>query len=59
MTVLKCPDGKYRIGTGLCMYKTKMKAISAYAAYLAVSHAEALAIHVREIVERIRVKTDE
>ena len=38
MPVLKCSNGKYRIGTGDCMYKTKAAADKAYAAYLAVTH---------------------
>lgn len=35
MPVSKCPNGKYRIGTGPCIYTSKAKADAAYAAYLA------------------------
>lgn len=30
----KCKNGKYRIGGGPCMYKTKAAALKAYRAYL-------------------------
>jgi len=40
MPVYKCPNGKYRIGSGKCMYATKKKADNAYAAYLAITHSE-------------------
>jgi len=35
MPVHKCPNGKYRIGSGKCMYDSKAKAESAYRGYLA------------------------
>ena len=35
MPVRKCPNGKYRIGKGKCIYKTKAAADRAYRAYLA------------------------
>jgi len=35
MPVRKCKNGKYRIGGGPCMYKTKSAALRAYRAYLA------------------------
>ena len=54
MPVLKCPDGKYRIGSGKCMYSTKAKAIKAYAAYRAISHSEAWAEYLRFVVSRIK-----
>ena len=34
MPVIKCPNGKWRIGNGKCMYKTKKAAERAYRAYL-------------------------
>lgn len=37
MPVRKCGNGKYRIGDGPCMYKTKESADKAYKAYLAKS----------------------
>lgn len=54
MPVYKCPDGKYRIGSGKCMYSTKAKAIKAYAAYRAISHSEAWAEYLRFVVSRIK-----
>lgn len=35
MPVIKCGNGKWRIGSGKCMYTTKKKATAAYRAYLA------------------------
>jgi len=35
MPVHKCPNGKFRIGSGKCMYDSKAKAESAYKGYLA------------------------
>lgn len=40
MPVIKCPNNKYRIGTGPCMYSTKATADRAYKAYLAKKHTE-------------------
>jgi len=38
MPVIKCSNGKYRIGNSQCMYHSKEKAERAYNAYLAKSH---------------------
>jgi len=38
MPVHKCPNGKYKIGSGKCMYDSKAKAESAYKGYLAKKH---------------------
>lgn len=35
MPVLKCSNGKWRIGTGSCIYDTREKAVKAYQAILA------------------------
>ena len=35
MPVKECPNGKYRIGEGKCVFETKEKAESAYKGYLA------------------------
>lgn len=35
MPVIQCPNGKWRIGEGDCIYPTKEKAESAYRGYLA------------------------
>jgi hypothetical protein len=38
MPVHKCPNGKYRIGSGKCIYDSKAKAERAYAGYRASKH---------------------
>lgn len=38
MPVHKCPNGKYRIGSGKCIYDSKAKAERAYKGYLAHKH---------------------
>ena len=38
MPVLKCLNGKYRIGTGPCVFDSKEKAQKAYRAYLWKKH---------------------
>ena len=40
MPVRKCSNGKYKIGSGKCMYKSKASAERAYAAYLAKKHSK-------------------
>ncbi len=39
MPVHKCPNGKYRIGSGGCNFDSKEKAEVAYRAYLAKKHS--------------------
>jgi hypothetical protein len=43
MPVKKCSNGKYRIGSGDCMYDTKKDAESAYAGYRASKYGESTA----------------
>lgn len=38
MPVKKCSNGKYRIGSGKCMYPTRSAAERAYRAYRAKKH---------------------
>lgn len=40
MPVIKCPNGKYRIGSGPCVYTSKGAAERAYAAYRAKEHSQ-------------------
>ncbi|MFA6971372.1 MAG: XkdF-like putative serine protease domain-containing protein [Gallionella sp.] len=40
MPVLSCGGGKFRIGSGKCMYDSKAKAIRAYRGYLGSKHAK-------------------
>ena len=40
MPVHKCPNGKYRIGSGKCMYDSKVKAEKAYKGYLSQKRKE-------------------
>lgn len=42
MPVKKCSNGKWKIGSGKCMYKTKDNAEKAYKAYLAKKHSKKL-----------------
>lgn len=53
MPVYACSNGKYRIGGGPCMYKSKAKALRAYAAYRAVSHSEAEILYLRLVLLEI------
>lgn len=39
MPVRKCSNGKWRIGSGKCMYDTKKSAMKSYKAYLAKKHS--------------------
>ena len=42
MPVILCPEnGKYRIGSGPCIYTSKAAAVRAYQAYLAKTHDDA------------------
>lgn len=49
MPVLKCSNGKFRIGTGPCIYTTKAKAEKAYAAYRAKQAQEVNTTQSRQI----------
>jgi len=40
MPIHKCPNGKYRIGSGGCNFDSKEKAEMAYKAYLAKKHSK-------------------
>jgi hypothetical protein len=40
MPVIKCPNGKYKIGSGKCIYSTKSAADKAYKAYLAKKYSK-------------------
>ena len=42
MPVSKCPNGKYKIGSGKCMYDSKAKAEKAYKGYMAKKHMNEL-----------------
>lgn len=42
MPVHKCPNGKFRIGSGNCIYDSKKKAEKAYKGYLARKHMHEL-----------------
>jgi len=54
MPVYKCPNGKYRIGSGKCMYSSKAVALKAYAAYRAITHAEAFLLYIRLVVGAVK-----
>ena len=48
MPIFRCNNGKYRIGTGQCMYTSHDSAHRAYIAYLADNPDEAAKIHAEE-----------
>ena len=55
MPVHKCSNGKYRIGTGGCIYDSKAKAERAYRGYLAHKHMN----EVNEIKNEIMMRKKE
>lgn len=62
MPVHKCPNGKYRIGSGKCIYDSKEKAERAYKAYLAQKHDKKNEIDVKnidKILKNIRKELDD
>lgn len=52
MPVHKCSNGKYRIGTGGCIYDSKAKAERAYKGYLAHKHMHEVNEIKNEIMKR-------
>lgn len=40
MPCIKCPNGKYRLGSGSCMYTSKAACERAYVAYRAKKHSK-------------------
>lgn len=58
MPVHKCPNGKYRIGSGKCQYDSKAKAEAAYKAYLAQKHSSKNE-DIRSITELIEAELKE
>ncbi len=57
MPVKKCSNGKWRIGSGDCMYHTKEDAESAYAGYRAQKYGEEYtpteAEAIRELINKL------
>ena len=62
MPVHKCPNGKYRIGSGKCIYDSKEKAERAYKGYLAADklneEASIILNEIKKERERIREMLD-
>jgi len=54
MPVHKCPNGKFRIGSGNCMYDSKEKAEKAYKGYLA-SKREELKYEISSLEEDLKL----
>lgn len=54
MPVHKCPNGKYRIGSGKCMYTSKEAAEKAYRAYKAKKHQKELVKNMKEIIHEYK-----
>lgn len=63
MPVKKCSNGKFRIGSGPCMYKTKASAERAFAAYKAKEHSleevKEMILEQKKDLEQIRKKLQE
>jgi len=55
MPVHKCPNGKYRIGSGKCMYDSKAKAEKAYKGYLIHKHMK----EIQDIKKEIALRKNE
>ena len=58
MPVHKCPNGKYRIGSGKCMYDSKEKAEKAYRAYRAKKHSnekKEILMQMHKIIQEYRL----
>ncbi len=47
MPVTKCPNGKWKIGSGECMYDSKAKAEKAYKGYMAKKHMHELKYEIK------------
>lgn len=57
MPVIKCKNGKYRIGSGDCIYDSKEKAERAYKAYLAKEHSNE--VKIEKVLEKIKKAREE
>jgi len=53
MPVHKCPNGKFKIGSGKCMYDSKEKAEKAYKGYMALE--EDLKLIGKELSEQKKI----
>ena len=56
MPVTKCSNGKYKIGSGECMYDSKAKAEAAYKGYLAKKHEDLKYELISELGDLIEMK---
>jgi len=55
MPVHKCPNGKFKIGSGKCMYDSKEKAEKAYKGYMAHKHMEELKYKISSLEEDLKL----
>lgn len=55
MPVYKCSGGKYRIGSGKCVYTSRASAERAYAGYRAVSHIEIQIEYIKFVIRKLRI----
>ena len=51
MPVSKCSNGKWKIGSGKCMYDSKEKAEKAYKGYMAKKHMHELKYEIETSLE--------
>lgn len=54
MPIHKCPNGKYKIGSGKCMYDTKESAEKAYKGYLASKHSDKANEEADNLINKIK-----
>lgn len=54
MPVTKCPNGKWKIGSGKCMYDSKAKAEKAYKGYKAHKHMHELKYEIETSLEDLK-----
>lgn len=58
MPVHKCPNGKYRIGSGKCQYDSKAQAEKAYKAYLAKKHSDSKNEMTEDKIDKLQKSID-
>jgi len=59
MPVHKCPNGKFRIGSGKCMYDSKEKAEKAYKGYMANKNMEEMKYEISSLEEDFKLISNE
>lgn len=55
MPVSKCSNGKWKIGTGKCMYDSKAKAEKAYKGYMAKKHMHEMKYEIKNTLKDLGI----